>query len=175
MKTRAQLILSIARIIAIIGYIGAIIQAIRIIVPFVIGFFTDRFPISTGTNLDHLRDNHNLFPYISLIVFAITIAFIQIEIWQMLRKILAEINLSSPFSSDVAMMIEKMSRIILSSWIVSFIADFSLNQFAKVVDNIHDSPFKTDLQYLFFAGIIYVVAQIFKRGVELQEESDLTV
>ncbi|MBA4851454.1 DUF2975 domain-containing protein [Emticicia sp. BO119] len=175
MKTRAQLILSIARTIALIGYIGAVIHAVRIVVPFVIGFFTDRFPVSTGTNLDHLRDNHNLFPYISLIIFAISIAIIQIEIWQMLRKILAEIDLSSPFTTDVAVMIEKMSSIILSSWIVSYIADFSLNQFAKVVDGIHGNPFKTDFQYLFFAGIIYVVAQIFKRGVELQEESDLTV
>lgn len=30
-------------------------------------------------------------------------------------------------------------------------------------------------EYFFMAGIVYIISQIFKRGVELQEENELTV
>ncbi|RYU95901.1 DUF2975 domain-containing protein [Emticicia agri] len=175
MKTRAQLILSIARIIALVGYIGAIIHAIRLIVPYIIGFFTNKFPISTGTNLDHLRNNHHVFPYVLLMIFVITIAVIQIEIWDMLRKILREINLSSPFSTRVVSRVEKLSFTLFSLWLMHIIGDFWVNLFERAIGNINSNPFRTDLQFLFAAGIIFIVAQIFRRGVELQEENELTV
>jgi hypothetical protein len=30
-------------------------------------------------------------------------------------------------------------------------------------------------EYLFIAGMIYIISQIFKRGIEIQEENNLTV
>lgn len=174
MKTRTQNILSVVRIIALIGYIGAIIHALRIIVPFIIGFVTDKISVDTDTGLDYLKADH-LLPYIGLMSFVIAIAIIQIQIWQNLRTILTEINLNTPFSIKVSKMIESMSYLILSLGAIFIIADLYMKYLAKSISGLDVGYFKTAFQFLFAAGIIYVVAQIFKRGVEIQEEIDLTV
>ena len=162
------------RIIALIGYIGAIIAGLRIIIPFVISFFTDKSPVGTGTGLDHIKETH-LLPYIFLMSFVIALAIIKVQIWESLREILREINLHSPFSMKVANNIESISYIVLGLGIVYFIADQYIHYVAKTIPDLNYGLFKTDYQYLFSAGIVYVISQIFKRGVELQEDNELTV
>ncbi|WP_337043611.1 DUF2975 domain-containing protein [Emticicia sp. 17c] len=174
MKTRTQTILSVVRIIALIGYIGAIVAGLRIIIPFIIGFITDKFSIDTGTGLDTLRSTH-LLTYVFMMSFVIVLAIMKVQVWEKLREILEEINLSSPFSGKVASMLENMSYIILAIGAIYFMADIYANNVSKSISIIDKHFFKTDYQYFFSAGIVYVVAQIFKRGVELQEENELTV
>ncbi|RYU95902.1 DUF2975 domain-containing protein [Emticicia agri] len=174
MKTRTQNILSVVRIIALIIYIGAAIHAGRIIIPFIMGFINDNLWSDTGTGLDFLKQDH-LLPYIGLMSFVIAIAIIQVQIWESLRNILDEINLNTPFSMKVAKMLENMSYIILVLGGLFIIADLYMKYLAKSIPGLDVGYFKTAFQFLFAAGIIYVVAQIFKRGVEIQEENELTV
>ena len=174
MKTRTQNILSVVRIIALIIYIGAAIHAGRIIIPFIMGLINDNLWSNTGTGLDFLRKDY-LLPYIGLMTFVIAIAIIQVQVWEYLRKILKEINLNTPFSMKVAKMLENMSYIILVLGGLFIIADLYIKYLAKSIPGLDVGYFKTAFQFLFAAGIIYVVAQIFKRGVEIQEENDLTV
>lgn len=174
MKTRTQSILSVTRIIALIAYIGAAIHVGRIIIPFIMGFINDDLWSNTGTGLDFLREDH-LLPYIGLMSFVMVIAMIQVQIWDYLRSILDEINLTTPFSAEVAKMIENMSYLILSLGALYIIADLYIGYLAKTIPQLDRGYFKTAFQFLLAAGIIYVIAQIFKRGVEIQEENDLTV
>ncbi|RFS16915.1 DUF2975 domain-containing protein [Emticicia sp. C21] len=174
MKTRTQSILQVVRIIALIGYIGAIIHGLRIIIPYIIGFFTETIATDTGTGLDHLRQPH-LFIYISLMALVIAIAIIKIEIWNTLRNIIEKLNLHSPFSMEVASSIQKMSYTILTLGALFLGGDIYLGYIADTITGINLTIFKTDYQYLLSAGIVYVIAQIFKRGLELQEENELTV
>jgi hypothetical protein len=174
MKTRTENILSIIRIIALIGYIGASIHVGRVLIPFVMGFINENLWTNTGTGLDFLRNEH-LLPYIGLMSFVIAIAFIQVQIWDYLRSMLDEINLNTPFSAKVSNMIENMSYLVLSLGILYIIADLYMGYLAKTIPQLDKGYFKTAFQFLLAAGIIYVIAQIFKRGVELQEENDLTV
>lgn len=174
MKTRTQNILSVVRIIALVAYIGAIIRVGRIIIPFIMGFINNKLWADTGTKLDFLRENH-LLPYIGLMSFVIITAIIQVQIWEILRAILEEINLNTPFSIKVAKMLENMSYFILSLGVLFIIADLYLKYLAKSIAGLDVGYFNTNFQFSFAAGIVYVVAQIFKRGVELQEESDFTV
>lgn len=174
MKTRTQSILSVVKIIALIGYIGAIVAGLRIIIPFVAGFVADNPSFDTGTGLDSLRETH-LLPYISLMSFIIALAILKVQIWESLREILQEINLNSPFSIKIASMLEKMSYLILAIGIIYMAGDGYAGYLSKTIDEVGKGFFKSDYQYLFSAGIVYVMAQIFKRGVEIQEENDLTV
>jgi hypothetical protein len=174
MKTRTQNILSVVKIIALVVYIGAAIHAGRIIIPFIMGFINDDLWSNTGTGLDFLKKDH-LLPYIGLMSFVIAIAIIQVQVWESLRNILQEINLRTPFSMKVAKMLENMSYLILSLGGIFIIADLYMKYLAKSISGLDVGYFKTAFQFLFAAGIIYVIAQIFKRGVEIQEENDLTV
>ena len=185
MKTKTQNILGVVKIVAVIGYIGAIIHAARIIIPFIGSHVTDllrrftdiniTFSFDTGTGLDHLKNDHNIFPYLALMSLVIAIAILKIHIWEKLRNILQEINLHSPFSNKVAKLIENMSYTILTLGILYFAADSYAHHYIKHFGEIDRGLFKSDFQYLFSAGIVYVMAQIFKRGVEIQEENELTV
>lgn len=185
MKTRTENILNVVKVVALIGYIGAIIHAARIIIPFVgsnvtdlLHRFTDiniTFTFDTGTGLDHLKNDHNIFPYLALMSLVIAIAILKIQIWEKLRNVLQEINLHSPFSMKVAALIENMSYTILGLGILYFAADSYAHHYVKHIGGIDRGLFNSDFQYLFSAGMVYVMAQIFKRGVEIQEENDLTV
>ncbi|PLK43503.1 DUF2975 domain-containing protein [Emticicia sp. TH156] len=185
MKTRTQSILSMIKIVALIGYIGAIISTARVIIPFIgihvadlLRRFSDvnvTFTFNTGTGLDHLKNNHDIFPYLALMSLVIAIAVLKIQVWEKLRNILQEINLHSPFSKKVAALIENMSYTILGLGIVYFAADSYAHHLAKHITGIDGGMFNSNFQYLFSAGVVYVMAQIFKRGVELQEENELTV
>ncbi|RFS16914.1 DUF2975 domain-containing protein [Emticicia sp. C21] len=174
MKTRTQNILSTTRIIAFIVYIGASIHVGRVMVPFIMGFINENLWTDTGTGFDFLRNNH-LLPYIGLMSFVIVIALIQVQIWNYLRSILDEIDLNTPFSEKVAKMIENLSYLILSLGILYIVADLYIGYLAKTIPELDRGYFKTAFQFLLAAGIIYVISQIFKRGVEIQEENDLTV
>ncbi|MBA4851453.1 DUF2975 domain-containing protein [Emticicia sp. BO119] len=174
MKTRTQNILSVVRIIALIGYIGAIVAGLRIAIPFVIGFITDKLSFDTGTGLDSLQETH-LLSYVFMMSFIIVLAIMKIQVWEKLREILEEINLSSPFSNKIASMLENMSYIIAGIGLIYFMADIYANNLSKTISMIDKHYFKSDFQYLFSAGVVYVMAQIFRRGVEIQEENDLTV
>jgi hypothetical protein len=35
--------------------------------------------------------------------------------------------------------------------------------------------FNTSGEYFFIAGMVYIISQVFKRGIEMQEENTLTV
>ncbi|GAB3517421.1 DUF2975 domain-containing protein [Emticicia fontis] len=173
-KTRTQSILSVIKIIALIGYIGAIVAGLRIIIPFIAGFVAENPSFDTGTGLDELRDTH-LLPYLSLMSFIIALAILKVQMWESLREILDEINLSSPFSIKIATMLEKMSYLILGIGIVYITGDGYAAYLSKTISAVDKGLLKSEFQYFFSAGIVYVMAQVFRHGVELQEESDLTV
>lgn len=174
MKTRTQNILSVVRIIALIGYIGAAVYGLRIIIPFVGGFITDKLAFDTGTGLDSLRETH-LLTYISLMSFIIALVILKVRMWERLRAILEEIDLSSPFSLKIASMLENMSYLILAVGIVYIAGDSYAGYISKKISIVDKGLLKGDFQYLFSAGVVYVMAQIFRRGVELQDENELTV
>ena len=86
-------------------------------------------------------------------------------------------DLSKPFSEFVAKQILQISYFTLSIGLLSFIA----RQFVKnlmhrgfVTDNLNQ--FWADSQaFIIMGAVIYIIATIFKKGVELQSENDLTV
>ena len=75
---------------------------------------------------------------------------------------------------EAALLLEKIGYFLISIWIVGTIADNYIQWLAKRIgQNI--SELDIDFNYLFIAGIVYIISQVFKRGVEIQTENDLTV
>lgn len=88
-----------------------------------------------------------------------------------------KIDLSKPFDAFVAKQISQISYYTLSIGLLSYIA----TQFVKNLNHRSFIPetlnqFWADSEaFILMGAVIYIIAQIFKRGVELQEENDLTV
>ncbi|GAB3176802.1 hypothetical protein GCM10027291_39530 [Telluribacter humicola] len=93
-------------------------------------------------------------------------------------------NLSSPFTITVANKLLAISYVLLSIWIISFI-NKSFNHYLnkrmpEVVNAMGEIgkdliTFNINGAYLLAAGIVYIIAQVFRRGVELQQENELTI
>jgi hypothetical protein len=64
---------------------------------------------------------------------------------------------------------------LLGVWIVSSVFWKIYVYYLSQATGIQLAANNTGDEYLFIAGIVYVISQIFKRGIEIQEENQLTV
>jgi hypothetical protein len=64
---------------------------------------------------------------------------------------------------------------LLGVWIVSSIFWKTYIHYLSEATGIKLPTNNTGDEYLFMAGMIYIISQVFKRGIEIQEENNLTV
>ena len=88
-----------------------------------------------------------------------------------------KMDLSKPFNSFVARQISQISYYTLSIGLLSYIARQlvkNLMHHGFVPDNLNQ--FWADSQaFILMGAVIYIIATIFKKGVDIQNENDLTV
>ncbi len=109
--------------------------------------------------------------------FILVISILKAVLFYVVGILVSEINLSKPFNSFVSRQISQISYYTLSIGLLSYIARQSaknLQHHGFVTDNLNQ--FWTDSQaFILMAAVIYVIATIFKKGLEIQNENDLTV
>jgi hypothetical protein len=91
--------------------------------------------------------------------------------------LLIRLDLSNPFNSFVSKQITQISYFTLSIGILSFIARQTANNLLHrgyEIDSLNQ--FWADSQaFILMAAIIYIIATIIIKGIEIQNEIDLTV
>ncbi|CAM4209140.1 DUF2975 domain-containing protein [Aquirufa beregesia] len=170
MKTKTASILATMNVLSWIAYIGISIKCGAIIFTYVLSLFNEQVAkdLYQGLNLYDLKNES--FLHYSLIV-GITAGLLALKAYvaHLVIKVLSKINLKSPFDMEVALQMEKISIMILYLWLISL--------GARIYQEILDLP-NMDWnggEALFLSGLIFLFAQIFKKGVEIQAENDLTV
>jgi hypothetical protein len=107
----------------------------------------------------------------------VLLALLKAYLFYLVVSLFSKLNIEAPFSLAIAKIIEKISYEAFSIAIISVVA----NQYAeKLIQDGYEisetSAYWNDTAAFFMmAAIVYVIAQIFKRGIELQQENDLTV
>jgi hypothetical protein len=174
MTTKTERILKVLHVLAWIVFIGLFIKAGAILISYLISLENTEAAsnLYEGLNLSELREN-KVYHYSILLAFMIGILLLQAYITYIVIKILSKINLSNPFHSEVALLIEKVSYLILITWIVTVIANAHIQWLQDHTMTVGISS--NSIDFIFLAGVIFVIAQIFKRGVEIQSEQELTV
>lgn len=85
--------------------------------------------------------------------------------------------MSKPFNSFVSEQITQISYFTLSIGLLSYLArqtTKNLQHHGYEIDQLNQ--FWVDSQaFILMAAVVYVIATIFKKGLELQNENDLTV
>ena len=82
-------------------------------------------------------------------------------------------DLNYPFNEKTASLITQMSHYALGIGVVAIIAESYADRIMRQgIDLQIDWGAE---QFLFFAGIIYIIALVFKKGVEIQNENELTI
>ena len=182
MKISTKQILKILLVLSWIIFIGVCIEAggcifsafyTLVINPINAAFFWE------GNDLSGLYkyDPGHFFAETLLISIA---AVMKACIFYLIVKILHEkkLNISQPFSREVRLFIIKVSCLafgigLFSWWGVKY-TEWLIRQGVKMPDTQHLHLGGADV-WLFMSVILFVIAQIFKRGIEIQEENELTV
>lgn len=176
MKTQTKTILEIIKYLALIGAIGFSIECGSQLISFIISFSNPEFAKKmylANKSIFELR-NLNLTYFYFTKSLVIVFAGLKAHIWYYLFDFLHKLKLKNPFTDEVATKIQNISYLLLSLWIIAEIGNGYFNYVSKRTDIDLVNHFNHE-EYFFMAGIVYIISQIFKRGVELQEENELTV
>lgn len=165
-------------VVAWIIFVGLCIEAGALIVNFVYSLFKPEIVgnLYQKLNLSSMYQQSK-WAYFGMYGFIILIAVLKAVLFYLVIQLLLKLDLSKPFSSFAANKISKISHFTFLIGILSFIARETaknLSHRGYEIDKL--SQFWVDSQaFILMAAVIYVIAAIFKKGVELQNENDLTV
>lgn len=174
MKT--NIIMKVMNVIFWIIFIGLCIKTGALLVSlFVTLFINSAGAKDTYMGLDLLNIyNYNVEYYIGIASFIITLTAMKAYLAYLVVKLFLKFDINRPFNQNVSSIISKISTYALSIGVVALIADQYSEHVIKNGVDISYINWGTE-EFLFFAGIIYMIALVFKKGVEIQNENELTI
>lgn len=178
MSKKNNLVFTILHIVAWIIFIGLCIEAGGLVVNFAFSIFKPEVVQNLYQKLDLSEMYENSKPvFFGVYGFILFISIMKACLFYLVIMLLMKIDLSKPFSTYVSNKITNISYLTLSIGLISYIAQGivkNLGHYGLQIDILN--PFWADSQaYVLMAAVVYVIATIFARGVEIQEENDLTV
>ncbi|OJV56475.1 MAG: hypothetical protein BGO31_15440 [Bacteroidetes bacterium 43-16] len=166
------------KIVAWIIFVGLCIEAGGLIVNFVFSLFKPEFVPNLYQKLDLSQlYAHSPWAFFSMYSFVLSISILKALLFYQLIILVSKIDLSKPFNSFVARKILQISYYTLVIGLLSYIARQSAKNMAQhgfATDSLNQ--FWADSQaFILMAAVIYIIALIFKKGIDIQNENDLTV
>lgn len=165
-------------VVAWLIFVGLSIEAGGLIVNFFFSLYNPEFVQNLYQKLDlteMYKDSRLVF--FGVYGFVLSISILKACLFYIVIRLMHTIDLSKPFNAFVARQISQISYYTLSIGLLSYIA----RQLAK---NLMHHGFATgnlnqfwaDSQaFILMGAVIYIIATIFKKGVDIQNEIDLTV
>ncbi len=178
MSERNNFVFKGLHVVAWVIFVGLSIEAGALIVNFIISLFKPEIVQNLYQKLDLSQMYHlNKWVFFGVYGFILVIAILKASLFYVVIKLLTKLDLLKPFSTYVAEKITKISYYTLSIGLISYMAQQTtknLQHYGFEIDTLNQ--FWADSQaWILMAAVIYVIATIFSRGVEIQNENDLTV
>jgi hypothetical protein len=172
-NSRSTKLLRLMKIISWIVFFGLLIKAGSILVSYLISTINPNAAKNLYEGLDlSAYLNAGFINYTCIVMYRVIIIGLQAYIALLLTKLLSRVNFLQPFSSYVVLMMQIMSYTILGIGVFVIIYNIHVG----ILDKIFKiAPSYISGEFLFLAGIVYIFAQMFRRGVEIQRENELTV
>lgn len=165
-------------IVAWVIFVGLCIETGGLLVNFFFNMFNPEFVPNLYQKLDlselYLDSKSAFFGIYSIILF---ISVLKALLFYTVIRLMHKLDLTQPFNTFVSNQILQISYYTLSIGLFSFIA-------RQVMKNLMSHGFVTESLNQFWAdsqafilmgAVIYIIATIFKKGVDIQNENDLTV
>lgn len=178
MSKRNNFIWKVIQVICWIIFIGYCIQAGTLIFNYIFSLFK---PIAThnlhlGLDLSQLYTD-NKFIYSSIFLIIITISLFKAFIFFHILKLFKALNIANPFNESVSNIISKITYYTFAIGIIGIITQ-------KIFKSLIDTGFNIGLverytndgsAFLVMSTVLFVIALVFQKGIELQNENDLTI
>lgn len=159
-------------------FVGLCIEAGGLLVNFFFSLYNPEIVSRLYQKLD-LSEMYqrSRYVYFSMYSFILSIAILKAVLFYIMVMLVSKINLSKPFSSFASTQITRLSYITLSIGLLSYIAQRSAKELVKRGYDIDilDQFWADSQAFILMAAVIYVIALIFSKGVEIQNENELTV
>jgi hypothetical protein len=148
----------------------------------VVNFFFSLYKPELIQNLYQKLDLTEMYKESSLAFFGIysfilIISILKAYLFYIVVTVMHKMDRLKPFNNYVASQILQISYYTLSIGLLSYIArqlTKSLIHYGFVTDDLNQ--FWADSQaFILMGAVIYIIATIFKKGVDIQNENDLTV
>ena len=159
-------------------FVGLSIEAGGLIVNFFFSLYKPEFIQNLYQKLDLIEMyKESRLAFFGVYSFILIISILKASLFYRVIRRMHKMDLSKPFNSFVAKQISQMSYYTLSIGLLSYIARQlvkSLMHYGFVPDNLNQ--FWADSQaFILMGAVIYIIAIIFKKGVDIQNENELTV
>lgn len=173
-----NLVFKALHIVAWIIFIGLCIEAGGLIVNFIFSLYKPEIVQNLYQKLDLLDIYKNSkWAFFGFYGFILVIALLKAWLFYIVIRLMHQMDLSKPFNTFVSGQFFQMSYYTLSIGLIGYIGRqlaINLVHHGFVTDNLNQ--FWTDSQaFILMGAVIYIIATIFKKGVDIQNENDLTV
>ncbi len=175
MKTKTDSIFRIMKFLTWVVFIGLSIKVGAIIISFIVSMFMNQEAAKNlymGLTLFDIYQS-SILHYIIFTSLIISLTALEAYIAYLVIKIFLNLNINKPFGSQIVALVLKISHIALATGLVSLIANGYSKWLVGEGIQVHFQWGSTE--FLFLSGIIYIIAQVLKRGAELQSENELTI
>jgi hypothetical protein len=178
MSKRNNVVFKGLNIVAWLIFIGLCIEAGGLIVNFIFSLFRPESVQNLYQKLD-LTEMYkdSKLAFFGIYSFILSISILKVFLFYIVIRLMHKMDLTKPFNTFVSNQILQISYFTLSIGLFSFIARQTaenLMHHGFVTDNLNQ--FWADSQaFILMGAVIYIIGTIFKKGVEIQNENDLTV
>ena len=173
--TKPTFIFHVIHVIFWIIFIGLCIKTGSILYSYVVSMAINPVAsqnLNMGLNLSKLY-SYDIAHYHIVTWMLIILTGLKAYIGYWVVKIFLEMKIEKPFSEGVERIITTISQIALWAGLLAVVAQAYCDWLMKKELDIPIDWASGEI--LFFAGVIYIIAQVFKKGIELQSENELTV
>ncbi|MGK2863895.1 MAG: DUF2975 domain-containing protein [Chitinophagaceae bacterium] len=165
-------------IIAWIIFVGLCIEAGGLIVNFIFSLYKPEFVQNLYQKLDLSEMyNRSKWAFYGMYSFILVISILKAVLFYVVIILMSKLDLAKPFNSFVSEKITQISFYTLSIGLLSYIArQTAKNLLHRGYEIDQLNQFWADSQaFILMAAVVYVIATIFKKGLDIQNENDLTV
>lgn len=178
MKAKNNFVFIVLNIVAWIIFVGLSIEAGGLIVNFIFSVFKPEMVPNLYQKMD-LSElyNRSQWAFYGMYGFVLFISILKSILFYVVIMLLLKLDLEKPFSTFASAQITKMSYLTLSIGLISHIASEIAKKLQQTGYEIEPlNQFWVDSQaFILMAAVIYVIAAIFKKGIEIQSENELTI
>ena len=174
-KMKTKQIFNVMNVVSWIVFIGYCIKAGAITIVSMLSLFGNKKATENlymGIDLSNLYDFSILHFTLVVLLFVLTVC-LKAYIFYFLIAIFKAMDFDKPFSGVVVNFVFKISYLALSVGLLGIVFNAYIKwlqtqvMFTQI--DINTSA------YIFMAGVVFIVATLFKRAIEIQQENELTI
>lgn len=167
-NTRTKKILRFAMILTWIVFIGLLVQTGAVVVSYGVSMFNPQAAKNLYMGLDlYAIHAYSVEHYTLAVFFTAAILAMKAFIAYIIIRDLSQVKMENPFTSDTAWTLEWISYLLAGISCLALFANIHAEWLLKSLGvPIPKAPLEA---YIFITIIMYVIALVFKRGVELIE------